>query len=260
MEFCICYHSNDKAALNIVEHLDKLNTSIPAYPISNGEHLIFLNNLDKKIKEDFIIFASKHQSIQYHKSLTVHSIGNFNKAEFGGFPGKLSPGSAVVNKILLQELQKQAQGSSYEFGMEVTHHGPYLEKPSCFIEIGSTEKEWTDNEGGEIIARTIKSFLDNYNALNKEFIPAIGIGATHYCPSFNKVQLQSKYALAHILPQYHIPFKEEMVVEMLDKTIEKPAFAILDWKCIGKSDDRKYLLSILEKLKIKYIKTSEVEK
>lgn len=259
MNFAIAYSTHDSAANNIISQLRKLNFKIPIYEFKEKEHIVFLNNLDKNIKEDFIIFASQHQSKEHNKTLTVHSIGNFSKADVGGFPGKLCKASAIVNKLLFQELNKQAQGSIYKCTMEATHHGPYIEKPSCFIELGSTKEEWLDIEGAKIIAKTIINFIHNFKKSNNELIPAIGIGATHYCPSFNKIQLNSKYAIAHVLPQYYIPFTEEMVQQAMSNTIEHPSIIILDWKGIGKTEDREHLINILNKLNLKYIRTSEVE-
>ncbi|MBI2449738.1 hypothetical protein HYV49_05580 [Candidatus Pacearchaeota archaeon] len=259
MNFAVVYSSHDIAGNNIADQLRKLDSKINIYEFKEKEHIIFLNNLDKNIKEDFIIFASKHKAKEHNKTLTVHSIGNFGKAEVGGIPGEICKSSAFVNKLLFQELIKEVKGSSYICTLEATHHGPYIEKPSCFIELGSSEEEWNDELGGNIIARTIINFIKPFKNLKDNFIPAVGIGGPHYCPSFNKIQLNSKYAISHVLPQYHMPFTEQMIKELISKTIEKPEVVILDWKGIGKAEDRKHLLDILDKLNLKYIRTNEVE-
>ncbi len=260
MNFCIVYHPKDEAAINIITHLEKIIPALPIHAFSEKEHIIFYNNLDNEVKEDFIIFASKHQSTQHNKTLTVHSIGNFGEAEFGGIRGKLCNASAFVNKILFKELQKQAQGSKYQCTLEATHHGPYIDKPSCFIELGSTEEEWKDPIGGEIIAKTIREFLENFKHQNtRELIPAVGIGAGHYCPSFTKLQSVFPYAISHVLPEYHMPFTEEMILELVNKTLEKPAI-ILDWKGIGNQEEKQHLLKILEKLNLSYLRTDKTGK
>lgn len=257
MRFCICYHTDDEAAVTIIDQLKKINIDIPIHAFSDKEHIIFINNLDKKINEDFIIFVSKHQSSKHTKTLTIHSIGNFRKAEFGGINGKLSKASAQINKLLFQELWKQSEGSEYQCALEATHHGPYIEKHSCFIELGSTKEEWTDSKGGEIIAKTIQNFL-NINIKPQVFIPAVGIGSGHYCPSFTKLQIQSKYAIAHILPKYQMPFTKEMIKEMLENTLEFPVQIIIDWKGIGKVNEREELLKILELMNLPYLKTDQI--
>ncbi len=260
MNFCIVYHPKDEAAVNIITQLKKLAPSLPIYSFEEKEHIIFHNHLDQKVKEDFIIFASKHQSTQHNKTLTIHSIGNFRKAEFGGYDGKLCNASAFVNKLLFKELLRQSSNSRYQCTLEATHHGPYIEKPSCFIELGSTQEEWTDMKGGEIIAKAIQEFAENFQDKNtRELIPAVGIGAGHYCPSFTKLQSESPYAISHVLPQYHMPFTEEMILELLNKTTER-ATIILDWKGVGNAEERKHLLKILEKLNLLYLRTDHIEK
>jgi D-tyrosyl-tRNA(Tyr) deacylase len=60
--------------------------------------------------------------------------------------------------------------------MEATHHGPYMERPLIFVELGSNEKFWEDKKGGFMVARSLigglKKFKDfistkkNYNEKN----------------------------------------------------------------------------------------------
>ena len=89
---------------------------------------------------------------------------------------------------------------------------------------------------------------------------AIGIGGPHYCPNFNKIQLNSNLALSHIIPQYILPLTEEMVKEALDKTQEEVDFAVLDWKGLGNSEMRQQAIEVLDKLYVRYKRTSEVNK
>ena len=259
MNFCICYHSKDEAAITILQELKKLDTGIPIYEFSEKEHLIFLDDIDQKVNEDFIIFISKHQAKESSKTLTVHSIGNFGKAIYGGSERKLCPSSSFVNKILYKELVKNASGSKYQCTLEATHHGPYIRKGSCFIELGSTTKEWNDSIGGEIIANTLDFFCRNFKYQDtKLFIPAVGIGAGHYCPSFTKLKKDSPYAISHVLPNYHMPFTEGMILELLNNSLETNSRILIDWKGVGNAEERDHLIKILEKLNLPYIKTSEV--
>jgi len=149
--------------------------------------------------------------------------------------------------------------SKYNVTLEATHHGPLIEKPCVFIEIGSTDTEWNDRKAAFVIAKTISETIENFkeNPYN-EF--AIGIGGPHYCPNFNKVQLNSNVALAHIIPQYALPLKKEMVKEALEKTDEEVDFALLDWKGLGNSEQRQQILDILDKLYLQYKRTSEIDK
>ena len=79
----------------------------------------------------------------------------------------------------------------HELTMEATHHGPFVDKPAVFVEIGSTEKEWNDKNNGKIIAETIMSGL---NDENENYKIAVGIGGGHYCNNFNKLVLRTDIA------------------------------------------------------------------
>ena len=56
------------------------------------------------------------------------------------------------------------------------------------------------------------------------------------------------------------PITEEMIKEAVEKTEEDVDFALLDWKGMGKAEQRDEILKILDKLYIRYKRTSEVNK
>lgn len=219
-------------------------------------------DLEKINKYDLVIFASKHVSQKKEKSLCLHTPGNFGIAKYGGEPLKVSQASALFLKQLFETLNKNAKESEldkkYNVTMEATHHGPLIDIPCFFIEIGSTETEWKDSRAGFIVAKsirdTLESFEDNpYNEI------AIAIGGPHYCPNFNKLQLKSNVAISHVIPQYCLPLKKEMIEEAISKTKEEVDFAILDWKGLGNSESRKQVLDILDELYVSYKKTSDLK-
>ena len=260
-KFSIVYSERDPAGMNIAEELKKIRKELNLLKVE--KEIIYAENIDKheKIKDsDFIIFASKHQSKKNIKSLSIHSPGNWGKAEFGGRVGKVCPASCFLNKLMFKILNEKANGKrDYEITLEVTHHGPYIEKPCLFIEIGSSEKEWEDKKLARIIAETIIETIERFGVLKEKWIPSIGIGSNHYCPNFNKIQASSNYALSHIIPNYVFPITAEMVREGIEKTKEKIEVAILDWKGM-KSQERKEAIKILENFNIKYLRTDNMKK
>ena len=143
--------------------------------------------------------------------------------------------------------------------MEVTHHGPLINLPCCFIEIGSSEEQWGDTEAGKIIAKTILS-LQDFNERNYSWIPVIGIGGPHYSPNFNKIQLNSNYAISHIIPEYSLPLTGSMLKEAEEKTTEQIKEILLDWKGCGKSRQRQELINIIENSGLQFKRTSAIEK
>lgn len=207
---------------------------------------------------NYIIVASTHKSKDERKTLSVHPTGNFAKAELGGKDKTLSKTSSHLFKKFFQELKKQAEQAEldYEVTMEATHHGPYISRPSLFIEIGSSEKQWKDPEAAKVIAKTIISASERFQELEQEeeeWQTAIAFGGGHYCQSFNKHQLGDKYAISHICSKHNLPFlDEELIKQAIEKTEEKVELVLLDWK--GLSGYKEKVIKLLKKLKISYEK------
>lgn len=213
-------------------------------------------------KYDFIIFASKHQSESKEKTLSIHAPGNWDQANMGGLPRKISPTSALFQKQFFENLHKnvkQHELKGYNVTLECTHHGPFIDKPCIFVEIGSTEFEWNDRRAAFVMAKTIQETIEKFEE-NPYREVAIGIGGPHYCPSFNKIQAESNVALSHIIPKYTLPLTEEMLKQAITKTNEEVDFAIIDWKGLGNSEQRQQALDMLDKMYIQYKKTGEIGK
>ncbi len=271
-KYLIVASKQDPAGVNITTQLSQFRNPLlssmkntPSFDFYLREEDIISDenlNLEKINKYDFIIFASKHQSKEGIKSLSIHAPGNFKKAEYGGREGKVCSTSALFQKQLFENLNKQVEENilkDYQVTLECTHHGPLINKPCVFIEIGSTEIEWKDKRAGFIIAKTIRDTIENFEENPYNEI-AIGIGGPHYCPNFNKIQLNSNIALSHIIPGYDLPLTEEMIKEAVEKTEEEIDFILLDWKGLTNAEERQRILQILDKLYLKYKKTSEIKK
>ncbi len=272
-KYLIVASKKDKAGINITTNLSQFrkNPLISSIQKQDSgfdfyfveEEIIFTENLDiEKInKYDFIIFASKHKSEKGGRTLTVHASGNFRNADLGGEIGKVCKSSALFQKQIFEKLKKNTEEHNlkYDVTLEATHHGPLIDKPCVFIEIGSTENEWVNRKAGFIIAKTISEVIQEFKENPYNEI-AIGIGGPHYCPNFNKIQLNSNIAISHIIPSYVFPLTEEMVKEAIEKTEEEIDFAVLDWKGLGNAEQRQETLDILDKLYVRYEKTSDVKK
>ena len=261
-KFCIVISKKDEAGINILDSLKNLGISTPIY--ITKEDSIFLeekNEFWKQVKEDFVIFATKHQGKQ-EKILSIHAPGNWRKADFGGQEGKVCLSSSKILKTFFQELNSNLP-ERWKATMEATHHGPLINKPCLFIEIGSNKENWKKKIAAEHIAKVIKDSVEKIqkeNKEHKEFIPSIAIGGPHYCPNFNKIQLNSKYAISHVIPEYCLPLTKGMLEEAINKTLEKENMntIILDWKGCGKSEQRQQMIDLIEKNNLKVIRTSEI--
>ena len=151
--------------------------------------------VNKKI--DNIIFLSRHKAASGRPSLTVHPIGNWNGAEYGGKESKVSGAAPEWMTGLLLNI-KRNRISGYDVCFEATHHGPLLETPTMFLEIGSSESEWERKEPAKAL---IKSLLELEPA---EGIKVIGIGGGHYTPRFTEAALSHKVCFGHMVANYGV--------------------------------------------------------
>lgn len=153
------------------------------------------------LRPDAILFLSKHRAESGRPSLTVHPVGNYTEARYGGQPGRLTPAPAALQSELLRTLAAHAQAAAYggDVTFEVTHHGPLLSTPACFIELGSSETQWEDATAARLIASTILKVaarpLPNYPVV-------IGLGGGHYAPRFTEATRTRRVHFGHLLPTY----------------------------------------------------------
>jgi len=261
MKFLIISSKEDMAGVSIHNLLKKEYPELEAVLID--KETIFADSLDRDYPIfDFFIFATRHQSQQHRKTFSLHAPGNWLKADYGGQAGKVCNTSAFFLKYLFQVLDQEAKNKSdFEVTLEVTHHGPFIKKPCVFIEIGTTIEEWEDKEAARIICKTIKKAISNFEkeVVSKNWVSSIAIGGLHYCPAFNKIQISSEYAISHIIPQYVFPITEEVIKEAISKTNEPIKTVIIDWKGL-KSEEKKVTMEICEKIGLKVVKSSDINK
>ena len=172
-----------------------------------------------------VIFPSRHAAASGKPSLTLHPIGvpQLNKAEkppFGGKAGFAPPPSTRLSswwKMLQEYVSGTELDEQFELTLEVTHHGPWLNVPAMFIEIGSTEKTWPNEEAAELLARIIADgmALDGKNNIglwdekaNSGDLVLVTLGGGHYAPRANKLASMDGVWLGHMLATYALPFEK----------------------------------------------------
>jgi D-aminoacyl-tRNA deacylase len=230
-------------------------------------------DIDRKIDADLFIFVSRHSAKSGINALTCHPIGNFNDNDLGGEEKKLCIAPSILLKKALIELNKFKEKINHEVTLESTHHGPFLEKPVMFIELGSQESNWNNKDATNIIAQTLIKILkssknslnflghkksqsdfsvnNNKNLNNDKTKSTIVLGGSHYNYVANKLMLKSDIAVGHICPKHNLEtLDEEMLNQMLEKTLPKPEFVMLDWKGLGKEKQR--ILELLKNNNIKF--------
>jgi len=270
MRFAIVYYKDNIAGKNIVDRFREISFS-PQIPIIElkKETLYSEVNSEKypELKEvEFLFFASTHRSKKGDPSLCLHVAGNWRGNELGGKEGKVCNTSALVMKYLFQKLDENAKKDNelygkYKVSMEGTHHGPLVSIPSCFIELGSEEAEWKDEKAAKVIAETILSLneIEMSELRTRGWEPTIAIGGGHYCLNFNQIQLNSEYAIGHVIPDYGFPVNETILKEAEEKTKEQISEVLIDWKSM-KSVERQKLLEVVDRVGLDYERTSNVKK
>ena len=196
------------------------------------DRTILHERLDREIEEKLgfkpkqMIYISRHSSKTGEPTLTTHPVGNYGIAEYGGETGKLCPSSPRLMTTLLRILKKKAEETElyHKVCFEVTHHGPILETPVLYVEVGSTVEEWRKEKPAYTVASAVIELLDiaRYEEdLPKDMPVLIGIGGGHYAPRFTDVAFERYAAFGHMVPSYQISngnFTENMLDQIIEKT------------------------------------------
>lgn len=211
----------------------------PVYKNSSIKDLIIVTindskirheNLEKEISEKLglkpklALFLSRHRSKTGEPTLTTHPIGNFAEANFGGKPKTLVESSPKLMTHLLRIINKNAKQAKlyHKVCFEVTHHGPYMNIPTIFVEVGSNEEEWKKQEPANIISKSLLELLSIYHyeeEITNDIPVIIGIGGGHYAPRFTDIALEKNVAFGHMIPTYQID-AGNIDEEIFEKTIK----------------------------------------
>ena len=168
------------------------------------------------IVPDEVVFMSRHKAASGIPTLTVHPIGNYKTADFGGRDGTLVRSSPSSMSQALRLISAYNDTDPYKVSFEVTHHGPYLETPTYFIEIGSDETHWGDVHAAEILGRVIEDVQED-----EGYVQAIGVGGGHYAPRFTEMVLGYKIDIGHMVPGYQLEgMDDDTVCDYMRKASE----------------------------------------
>jgi len=248
-------------AQKIIDHykFEKLSETFHKNPmystkVQNQEvKLLFVNEeiINTQFITDFftpqlLVFISKHSSVSGIPTLSVHTPGNLAEAELGGIPRKvsISPAGAMKNALLEMAKLREETGLNYEVSYECTHHGPSLDVPTMFAELGSSLKQWKDMKAAEAVAHAAMAAVSKRSS----YPTALGIGGPHYNARFTKIALSTQTAFGHIIPKYALAQVDaEIIKQCVERTVESVNSAILDWKGI-KSAHKDKLITALSKI------------
>jgi len=254
--------TEDVAGMNIAQQLinhrefEKVEETFHQNPVytrkvqNRDVKLVFVNEeivntqfITKFFSPQLLVFISKHRSASGLPTLSVHTPGNLADAELGGIRRRvsISPASAMRDALLEMATAKEEMGLDYEVSYECTHHGPSLDVPTMFVELGSSLKQWKDQRAAEAVAKAAMASVSKQS----KYATVLGIGGPHYNAKFTRIALSTPTAFGHIIPKYAVSQVDiEMVRQCVERTLEKVKSVILDWKGI-KGADKKGLMAIL---------------
>jgi len=208
---------------------------------------------------DFVIVLSRHSSAAGVPSLTVHHTGNFgSEAPYGGRPFELGIANPPVAKAMLKSLAALAP-EGFEVSYEATHHGPTsLSAPLTFVEIGSTEEEWTRRDLHEIVARAALQALEiRRGDLKTSCRPCIGVGGGHYPKKHTALSLETDLCYGHIISKRVVsllsPEEFERALEMCASRCKPRPVALVVEKKSVRSSYRKLASSWAARVGLEYL-------
>jgi D-aminoacyl-tRNA deacylase len=148
-------------------------------------------------------------------------------------------------------LARERKKLNYAVTLEATHHGPTeLGVPTLFVEVGSTEREWSDRTAGAVAAEAIWAAATK--PANGKV--AVGFGGGHYCNKHCSAVREDGYAFSHIFSKYFFEDYDESVVRMAyDRTVGGCRTAVIDWKGI-RSPERTRLLEDLKQMNVEVVR------
>ena len=262
--------SKDTASTNIANHIlqqypfNKTNQTFQENPVYQAEinhkkvtcitlkeEAVNAQNLPENFPNaELVVFVSRHSSQSGTPTLSVHTPGNLAAAELGGLPRTLSvsPANAMCDALKALMRLKQEKRLNYEVSYECTHHGPSLNVPTMFVELGSSEKQWSDLTAAGAVAQAAMEAIADFGSSKQPAV--LGIGGTHYNQKFTNMALDDEAVFSHMIPKYALfQVDAEILRQCVEKTLERVDSAVLDWKGI-RSEDKPRLLKALKEANI----------
>jgi D-aminoacyl-tRNA deacylase len=272
MKFAIIVSQKDIAGLNIKDKLQKYHYFLPTNELFDDSFVLKLNNdvrlftikddsiysenIDKKIDAELFIFATKHQAASGTHSLSIHVPGNFGIAKAGGEDKYLCKAMSSHMKYAYTKMQELSKELNFEIIQESTHHGPKMNKPAMFIEIGSDINSWEREDAGRIIANIIFELVTKEIAIKKEYCI---IGGMHYNYVADKINKNTDFCVGHICTKYNMEnIDENMILQIIEKSENRDEVSFLfDWKGANNAECRNKIINMIESVGKKWFRSDK---
>lgn len=214
--------------------------------ITLNQESIYAQDLPTFFKEpELIVFISRHSSMSGTPTLSVHTPGNLSEAALGGNPREVSvsPARAMRDALKVMAKMREEMQLNYQVSYESTHHGPSLNVPTMFAELGSSPEQWNDAAAAEVVAHATLEAVSKFRSVSAKTV--LGIGGPHYNGKFTRIALEEEVAFGHMIPKHSISHIDSAIIQQcIKRTLEKVEHVVLDWKGI-KGDDKPRVIKIL---------------
>ena len=232
MKKCLLEHKDWEKYGKLFDHPVYHNKTIDSILVTIDDRHIRHENIDREVSEALnielhqLIVVSRHRSKTGEPTLTTHPLGNFGEARFGGRDKTFVTSSPKLMTTLLRLIKKHAAADNlyHQVSFEVTHHGPYVDIPAFFAEVGSIEEEWRKEPPAKAVADAIFELLSKYHSedeLPKDTPVLVGVGGGHYAPRFTDLVFEKNVAFGHMIPNYQIEaglIDKEILQKVFDAT------------------------------------------
>jgi D-aminoacyl-tRNA deacylase len=163
-----------------------------------------------------VLFLSKHSAASGKRSLTVHSVGNLGgDAKFGGQPRRIVPPDPEAATALLRALSDVAPGCGASATFESTHHGPVLEVPALFVEVGSTLADWRNDAMAEAVARAVLGAWMPLADRPPAGEAVAGVGGGHYHPKHTDFARRTGTPVGHLVPDHALADTDDATLDQV---------------------------------------------
>jgi D-aminoacyl-tRNA deacylase len=242
----LLFTSNNEASLNIAQKLIENHGFVQKNESEwekDGVKLIDTKaptvlDVPTDFETDYLLVLSSHKSKSGKRMLTAHLPGNWGEAKFGGEPKTLNIAYGSRIKIIIEELSR-ANDIDWPVFMEADHHGPTCRVPIIFVEIGSTEKEWSDENAGRVVAQAVGRSLER----TEKYESVFGVGGGHYTREFTKMLLETEYAVGHVAPKYVL---DDLDFDVFRQAVEKNVETVRKVFLLKESTNRRHKRKISE--------------
>ncbi len=250
----LAYYDGDPVGHNTAEWLRSYDDVI------GGNHDYQMVQLDeapiytdggKLSGSDLVVFISKHSSAKGVSSFTVHSCGNWGtSADLGGLPKNLCRSDPIAMWKMLVSLKKENTYDDVAVTYEATHHGPSIDVPCMFVEVGGNEAALNNKGYANVLARAIRRSITDVDTDAGKPKIAIGIGGMHYPEKFTRLALEGKMAFSYIMSRYNIG-NVDMIERAVNMSTIRPEVAAIEWKSL-KAGEREAALGALDAIGLQY--------